>query len=61
MSIISKRTGITVPQLENEVRIRGLLLSKLLERNMSHYKDVTRVVNEYYKDPESVLQFFGIK
>ncbi len=61
LSIISKRTGISIPQLENEVRLRGMLLNKMLEKNMSHYKDVTRVVNEYYKDPESVLKFFGIK
>ena len=61
MSIISKRTGATMKELEEEVRIRGLLLSKMLEKNMTHYKDVTRVVNEYYKDPEGVKAFFGIK
>ncbi|MBI2142816.1 hypothetical protein HYU20_00550 [Candidatus Woesearchaeota archaeon] len=61
MSIISKRTGTSIKELEDEVRVRGLLLSKLLEKNMAHYKDVTRVVNEYYKDPEGVKAFFGIK
>lgn len=61
LATISKRTGISVKELENEIRLRGLLLTKLLERNMSHYKDVTRIVNEYYKDPEGVLKFFNVK
>ncbi|MBI2175801.1 Flp pilus assembly complex ATPase component TadA [Candidatus Woesearchaeota archaeon] len=61
MSIISKRTGAAIRELEEEMRVRGLLLSKLLEKNMTHYRDVTRVVNEYYKDPEGVKAFFGIK
>ncbi|MBI2141113.1 hypothetical protein HYU16_01680 [Candidatus Woesearchaeota archaeon] len=61
MSVISKRTGRSVKELEDDVRLRGLLLTKLLEKNMTHYKDVTRVVNEYYKDPDAVLKFFNIK
>lgn len=61
MAIISKRTGTTIKELEDEIRRRGLLLTKMLERNLTHYKDVTKYVNEYYKDPESVLKVFGIK
>ncbi|MBI2581136.1 Flp pilus assembly complex ATPase component TadA [Candidatus Woesearchaeota archaeon] len=61
MSVISKRTGRTIKELEDDVRLRGLLLTKLLEKNMTHYKDVTRIVNEYYKDPDAVLRFFNIK
>ncbi len=61
MSVISKRTGRTIKELEDDVRLRGLLLTKLLEKNMTHYKDVTRIVNEYYKDPDAVLKFFNIK
>ena len=60
LSIISKRTGIPMKELENEIRIRGLLLSKMLEKNLTHYRDVTKVVNEYYKDPETVLKKFGV-
>ncbi|MBI3037271.1 Flp pilus assembly complex ATPase component TadA [Candidatus Woesearchaeota archaeon] len=61
MAIISKRTGTTIKELEEEIRCRGLLLTKMLERNLTHYRDVTKYVNEYYKDPLSVLKVFGIK
>ncbi|MBI2550051.1 type II/IV secretion system ATPase subunit [Candidatus Woesearchaeota archaeon] len=61
MAIISKRTGITIKELEEEIRRRGLLLTKMLERNLTHYRDVTKYVNEYYKEPQSVLKVFGIK
>ncbi len=61
LGLISKRTGLTMKELENEIRLRSLLLTRLLERNMSHYRDVTRIVNEYYKDPAAVLKYFGIR
>ena len=61
MAIISKRTGTPIKELEEEIRRRGLLLTKMLERNLTHYRDVTKYVNEYYKDPQSVLKVFGIK
>ena len=54
-------SSILIKELEDDVRLRGLLLTKLLEKNMTHYRDVTRIVNEYYKDPQAVLKFFNIK
>ena len=61
LAIISKRIGVPVKELENEMKRRGLLLTRLLDKNMMHFQDVTRVINEYYKDPQSVMKFFGIK
>ena len=61
LGIISKRTGVPVKELENEMRRRGMLLKKMLDKNMTHFRDVTRIVNEYYKDPQSVLKLFNIK
>jgi archaeal flagellar protein FlaI len=61
LSLISKKTGISMKALEREVVVRGLLMKKMLDKNMMYYKDVSKVINEYYKDPKEVLKKFKIK
>ncbi|MBI2133760.1 type II/IV secretion system ATPase subunit [Candidatus Woesearchaeota archaeon] len=58
---ISKKTGIPVQDLENELKIRAELLRKLQEKNVLNHEEFTKTVNQYYKDPEAVMTQFQIK
>ena len=60
-SIINKRTGIPIPKLEEELRIRTLILKKMIEKNIMSYAEFTKVINLYYKEPQTVIRELGIK
>ena len=60
-SIISKRTGIPVQKLEQELQRRTQVLRKLVEKNILGYAEFTKVINLYYKEPQTVLSELGIK
>ena len=60
LSIISRRTGIPVKKLEDEVRMRAKVLQAMLSRNILNYLEVTKIVNLYYKESQTVLRELGI-
>ncbi len=55
LSIISKRTGIPVKKLEDEIRTRAKVLQAMLSKGILNYAEVTKIVNLYYKESQTVL------
>ena len=60
LSLISKRTGIPIKDLEKEIHIRAQILAKMGEKNITTHTEVTGLVNQYYKDPAAVIKQFGL-
>ena len=52
---IMKRYGISKEQLKEEFRIRTRLLFALYKKKIFDFETVQRIINEYYKSPETVL------
>ncbi|MCX8179293.1 MAG: type II/IV secretion system ATPase subunit [Candidatus Aenigmarchaeota archaeon] len=52
---IRKRYGFTEKQIVDEIKRRMLVLSWIFEKNLTHYKDVSKVIESYYKDPVMVI------
>ena len=57
---ISLKFGIPKEKLYNEFKLRSMLLSKLLQSNITGFKDVQKIIHEYYKSPVQVLRRFKI-
>lgn len=57
---ISKKSGVNIQELNEEFRRRVHLLFKLFQDKMFNYKKFQSIVNEYYKQPEKVLNDYGI-
>ncbi|MFH1325158.1 MAG: type II/IV secretion system ATPase subunit [archaeon] len=58
---ISKRSGLTIEELEIEFRRRVQIIYKMHQQGILDFKDVYEIVNEYYKKPTNVLSKFGIE
>jgi flagellar protein FlaI len=56
MEKISSTTGVPMPNLENELRNRMLLIERMAREGIYNYKDVTDIVRQYYVDREFVLR-----
>jgi len=57
---ISKRYGISPQELQGEFYIRTRLIYEMYKRRIFDYYEVQKVINEYYKNSQSVLQKFGL-
>jgi len=57
---IMKRTGMSEAELLKEFRLRTYLLLAMTRQNIVGFKEVQDIINEYYKDPETVLRRFQI-
>jgi flagellar protein FlaI len=58
---ICSRYGIEKEKLIEEFELRTKLIFKLFKKGVSEFSEIQKIVNEYYKDPESVLEKYGIK
>ncbi len=58
---ISTHFGFTKEQVLNEYNIRVKLIKELFRRGIIGFKDVQKIIHEYYKAPENVLKRFGLK
>ncbi len=58
---ITKRYGIEREKLDIEYRRRVELLYLLYKQKIFKFEDVQKIINEYYKNPDSILRKFGIK
>jgi len=58
---ISGRYGVSFQELQEEFRKRSILLTELFKRKINGFNEVQKIVNEYYKNPQEVLNKFGIK
>ncbi|MFH1455920.1 MAG: type II/IV secretion system ATPase subunit [archaeon] len=57
---IMKRTGMNEAELLREFRLRTYLLLAMTRQNIVGFKEVQDIINEYYKDPLTVLRRFQI-
>jgi flagellar protein FlaI len=57
---IGNRYGISKESLMKEFEIRTKLLYTLFQNKVFGFDDVQRIVNEYYKNPEAVIQKFAL-
>jgi flagellar protein FlaI len=55
MESISKMAGITEKSMMDEIRARKSVLDWMHEKKMFDYRDVAKVINGYYSDPERIL------
>ncbi|MFC1723310.1 type II/IV secretion system ATPase subunit [Nanoarchaeota archaeon] len=58
---IVTRSGMSLAEVKEEFRKRADLLQALADKEIVHFKDFAKVINDYYKDPDMVLKQFGIK
>jgi len=57
---IAVHYGFTKEQVLKEFKLRTNLLKALFNRKISDFKDVQKVIHEYYKAPEEVLRRYGV-
>ena len=57
---IMARYGLTKEELSKEFTSRTKLIFELYKRKIFDYDSVQKIINEYYKNPESVLKNYGI-
>ncbi|MGZ4857755.1 MAG: CpaF family protein, partial [Methanobacteriaceae archaeon] len=53
---IAEMRGIGIAELEEEIEKRRLVLEYLADTNIRSIDEVGRCVNNYYKDPDEVLE-----
>jgi len=58
---ISARFGLSKEEIVKEFEKRARLLYELYKRRIFGFEEVQRIINEYYKNPDAVLERFGLK
>ncbi|MBS3091265.1 Flp pilus assembly complex ATPase component TadA [Candidatus Pacearchaeota archaeon] len=58
---IAMRTGIPVEKLQAELTIRAKILYEMYKKKIFGFTEVQKVINDYFKNPMSVLTKFGIQ
>ena len=58
---ISKRYGLPKDYIIKEFARRAELLYKMYQQKIFEFGEVQKIINDYYKNPEQVLQRFNIK
>ncbi len=58
---IGSRHGISKEELMREFEIRTKILYNLFQNKVFGFDDVQHMVNEYYKNPQAVIEKLGIK
>jgi flagellar protein FlaI len=58
---ISKRTGLSMQELEMEFRRRVVLLYNVYKQRFFDFEKFQTLVNEYYKNPSGILNQFGVR
>lgn len=57
---ISRNKGIELESIKEEIKTRERLLKWMYENDITDWKDVSKVVSEYLKDPQKTLEDRGI-
>ncbi|NIO22611.1 MAG: hypothetical protein GTN38_01105, partial [Candidatus Aenigmarchaeota archaeon] len=52
---VSKSLGLTEASLKEEMRVRKEILEWMKEKRMFDYRDVARVINGYYINPDKII------
>ena len=53
---IAKKIGVTDAEVQVELLNRKRVLDWMVERNISDYKEVAKIIAAYYTNPERVLE-----
>ena len=57
---ISKRTGIPIERIQEELILRTKLLKVLAEKKIFDFKELNKELNAFYQNPKSILLKHGI-
>jgi len=57
---IEHRYGISQEELHKEFAIRTKIIYELFKRKIVGYEEVGKIINDYYKNPETVMKNLGI-
>ncbi len=57
---ISRNTGMSMKQLESELAKRTKLLETMYSSHIFNFREVAKILNDYYEDPDKVLKKFGV-
>ena len=52
--------GFTKEQVLTEFKLRASLIRELNKRGIVGFKEVQKIIHEYYKEPATVLKRFGL-
>ncbi len=58
---IARQYGKTTEHLLSELRLRSRLLQTLYSRRIFGFKEVQKIIHQYYKHPKKVLTTYGIQ
>ncbi|MEK6853007.1 MAG: type II/IV secretion system ATPase subunit [Nanoarchaeota archaeon] len=58
---IARKYGISEQELVRELQLRARLLYEMYRRNIIEFITVQQLINQYYKNPNAILERFGIK
>ena len=58
---VSLRFGLSMKEIESEYRTRIALLEKIHGLKIFGFREISEIINEYYKKPKDVLRKFGLK
>ena len=56
----AQQYGLTNEQVLNEFKVRAKLLRTLYARQINGFKEVQKIINEYYKSPNVIVKRFGL-
>ncbi len=57
---ISRRTGISIAELQKELKRRAVLIQKMYDQKIFDFKKVNEIINAYYKDPDALMKRFNL-
>ncbi|PLW79777.1 secretion system protein E [Candidatus Woesearchaeota archaeon] len=58
---IVKRTGMPITRVKEEIEIRTKLLQALADKKIFDFKELNKIINQYYQKPRDIIQKFNIK
>ena len=57
---IAQRFGKTIEEITKEFQIRTKLLYELQKRKIFDFNETQKIINQYHKNPQAVLQAYGL-
>ena len=58
---LSERAGISQEEVIKEMQTRTKVLNAMVQKDITEFEDFNRIINQYYKNPESIIKELGIK
>jgi len=61
MNKISRRYGISQKEIGEEFQRRVNIIYRIYEEKIFDFREIQRIINEYYKKPKEVLKKLGLE